>query len=211
MRIILARHGETNWNKEGRIQGLSDLELNDTGRTQAEELAKALQKEKVAIIYSSPLKRARDTAQAINQFHNVELLSHDGLREIDAGEVDGLTYAELQTYYGDFFKKWMANCATVRPPGGCTVPEVQERAWAAIEEIVTKEKPRFSGNKDGVVVVVAHFFPIRTILCKIFDLDVSECKRIRLDLASICILDFTPDRIELVRMNEACHWKEGDR
>ena len=166
-------------------------------------------KEKISIIYTSPLKRARDTAQAINQFHNVEISPHDGLKEIDAGEVDGLTYGELMTYHSDFFKKWMANCASVRPPGGSTIPEVQERAWGAIEEIITKEKQRIAGSEDGVIVVAAHFFPIRTILCKILDLDLSECKRIRLDLASICILDFTPDRIEIVRMNEVCHLKEG--
>lgn len=211
MRIILVRHGETNWNSEGRIMGLSDIELNKKGVKQAELLALSLKSEKIASIYTSPLRRARETAHKINYYHQVAITSLDGLREIDAGKIDGLTYIEIKRHYGDFFEKWMENCATVRPPGGCTVPEVQEQAWSAIQEILNREKPNLSVSDDRVVLVVSHFFPIRTILCKVLDIDLSECRRIRLDIASISIIDFHDDRMELVKMNDICHWKEDDR
>jgi len=106
MRLILARHGETDMNKLGRIQGISDLALNDTGERQAEALAHALENEKVEAIYTSPLKRARDTAHAIGRCHQVEIIPLFGLRELDAGEVDGLTYEEMRVHYGDFLEKW---------------------------------------------------------------------------------------------------------
>ena len=124
MRLVLVRHGETDWNKTRRIQGISDLELNETGRKQAEALAQALRNEKVEAIYSSPLKRASDTAQAIGRYHAVEIVTLFGLRELDAGEVDGLTYKEMAIQFGDFLEKWIKDCTSVRPPGGCSFPRM---------------------------------------------------------------------------------------
>ncbi|MFC1924252.1 histidine phosphatase family protein, partial [Chloroflexota bacterium] len=88
MRLILVRHGETSWNYQGRIQGCrSDTELSQKGRAQAEKIAIALRREKLGAVYSSTLRRARDTAQAIAQDCQLEVrLNHD-LREIDAGEL----------------------------------------------------------------------------------------------------------------------------
>jgi len=209
MRIIIVRHGETNWNREGRVMGLSDLELNENGKNQAELMAQSLSRGNVASIYTSPLKRALETAHIINRFHQVKITTLDGLRELDAGEVDGLTYHEIQKYYGDFFERWMNNCAVVRPPGGCTVLDVQNQAWAAMQEIIRREKARLQENEGKAIIVVSHFFPIRAILCKAMNLDLSQIRRIRLDLASISILDFNDDGIELTQMNDVCHWKEG--
>ena len=206
MRLVLVRHGETEWNKEGRVQGLSDLELNETGRRQAQAAALALRDEKVEAIYTSPLKRARDTAYAIAGYHKVDVVSLDGLREIDVGEVDGLTYAEMVSYYGDFFEKWMKDCTSVCPPGGSSMPELQERVWAAIEEILARHRGMESGNDEaGVVLAVCHFFPILSILCMVLGLDLSQCRRMKLDLASITILDFNPERTVLVCLNDTCH------
>ena len=208
MRIVLVRHGETEWNKLGRIQGISDLGLNETGRRQAKALAQALKNEMVEAIYTSPLKRARDTAYAIARHHQVEVVILFGLRELDAGEVDGLTYEEMRIQYGDFLERWITDCTAVRPPGGCTLHELQDQAWASIQEIIKRQHQMAAEgeeNEKGVVVVVAHFFPILSILCKALGLDLSECRRMRLDLASMCTLDFNPSRTVLVSLNDTCH------
>ncbi|UCG83866.1 MAG: histidine phosphatase family protein [Dehalococcoidia bacterium] len=212
MRLVLVRHGETDWNRARRIQGISDLEMNETGREQAEALARALRDEKVEAIYTSPLKRARDTAHAIGRHHQVEIVTLFGLRELDAGEVDGLTYKEMATQYGDFLEKWMSDCSSVRPPGGCTLPELQEQVWSAIEEILKRQLPRENNKQkdnEGVVLAVTHFFPILSIISRAIGLDLSECRRLRLDLASLCTLDFNPSRTVLVSFNDTCHLREG--
>ena len=103
MKLILVRHGETDWNKQRRVQGLSNLGLNETGRKQADALAQVLRKEKVDAIYASPLRRARETAQAISRFHKVEVVTIDGLKELDVGEVDGMTYEEMKVHHSEFF------------------------------------------------------------------------------------------------------------
>ncbi len=212
MRLILVRHGETEWNRLRRIQGISDQELNETGRKQAEALAQAMKDKDVTAIYASPLKRAQDTAHAIGRHHAVEIVTLFGLREMDAGEVDGLTYKEMAVQYGDFLEKWMRDCSSVRPPGGCTLPELQDQVWGAIEEIIERQRTHEADRKPapgGVVVAVSHFFPILTTLCKVLGQSISECRRMRLDLASLCILDFNPSRTVLVSMNDTCHLREG--
>jgi broad specificity phosphatase PhoE len=208
MRLILVRHGQTEWNRLRRIQGISDQGLNETGRKQAEALAEALKDKKVAAIYTSPLKRARDTAQAIGRHHAAEIVTLLGLREMDAGEVDGLTYKEMAVRHGDFLEKWMKDCASVRPPGGCSLPELQDQVWEAIEGIVDRQRAQEADRKPDpseVVIVVSHFFSILTVLCKVLGQSISECRRMRLDLASLCTLDFEPSRIVLVSMNDTCH------
>ena len=210
MRIVLARHGETDWNLQGRVQGRTDIELNETGRKQAEAMARALRNVPVKAVYASPLKRARDTASAISRFHRVDVATLDGLREIDAGEVDGLTYEEMSSQYGDFFEKWISDCTSVRPPGGCTLSEVQDQAWGAIQEILTRHSTT-AGSSDGgedTVIAVAHFFPILSIVCRALGLELSECRRLKLDLASISVLDFSTSTTVLASFNDTCHWRE---
>lgn len=211
MRLVLARHGETEWNRVHRIQGLTDLEMNEKGRKQAWALAQALSNQKVQAIYTSPLRRARDTARLIAEPHGLDVVVLQGLREMDAGEIDGLTYKDMRERYGDFFEKWMEDCSAVRPPGGCTLDELQEQAWAAVQEILARHEqdpPEAGAREDGVVIAVTHFFPILSILCKALGLDLSECRRMRLDLASTCTLDFEPSRVILVSMNNTCHLRE---
>jgi len=212
MRLILVRHGQTEWNRLRRIQGISDQGLNETGLRQAEALAEALSDKNVAAIYTSPLKRARETALAIGRHHAAEEVTLPGLREMDAGEVDGLTYQEMAVWHGDFLQKWMRDCSSVRPPGGCTLPELQDQVWDAIEEIVERQGAREAGRKPDtgeVVIVVSHFFSIMMTLCKVLGQSISECRRMRVDLASLCTLDFEPSRTVLVSMNDTCHLRKS--
>ena len=208
MRLILVRHGATDWNQQRRVQGLSNLGLNETGRGQAEALAQSLKDVKVDAIYTSPLRRAQETARAISRFHQVEVVTIDGLKELDVGAVDGLTYEEMRIHHSEFFTKWMADFTSVRLPGGGTVPELRDQCCAAIQDIVKKQQPgrgEKSGDEDKVVVAVTHFFPIMCIICNTLGLDLSYCRRLRLDVASMCTLELNPERAVLVSFNDTCH------
>jgi probable phosphoglycerate mutase len=214
MRLILARHGQTDWNKERRILGRSDLELNETGRKQAGALAEALKNVGVRAIYTSPLKRTLETASVIGRQHKVDVIALKGLREIDAGEVDGLTYQEMMVSHSDFLEKWIRDCTSVTPPGGCSLQEVQDGAWSAVQDILAQEREsaaRGLEDEDRTVVAVTHFFPILSIVVRAIGLPLSECRRIKLDLASISVLDFTPTNVVLASLNDTCHLKEGGR
>jgi len=208
MRLILVRHGETDWNQQRRVQGLSNLGLNEKGRKQAEALAQALRYEKLDAIYTSPLRRARETAQAISRFHRVEVVSHDGLKELDVGEVDGMNYEDMKIHHSEFFAKWMADFTAVRLPGGGYLPELQDKCCGAVQGIVKSE---CEISLDRVAIAVTHFFPILCIICNALGLELYHSRRLRLDLASMCVLDFNPTRPVLVSWNDTCHLREAVR
>lgn len=202
MRLILVRHGQTQWNRENRAIGHTDIELNEEGSKQAQELASALNGERVAAIYSSPLRRALDTAQAIARFQRGQVKVDDAFIEMDAGEMDGLTYEEMRDRYGEFLKEWMRNPCSLAMPGGECLGDVQHRAWQGVEMIL-KDHP------EDAVIVVSHNFAILCIICRALGIDLSQFRRLRLYLASISILDFGKRGTTLMRFNDTCHLQTG--
>ncbi len=208
MRLILARHGQTDWNKQRRIQGRSDIELNEVGRSQVEMLSQALRGEQVSAIYSSPLKRARYTAEAIARFHDTPAVTLQGLQEIDAGQVDGMTYEEMDRHHSEFLAKWVEDCSSVAPPGGCSLPQLQDEVWEAIQYICFRHAGRSGYGRTSereTVVAVAHFFPIVIAVCRVLGLPLSECRRLKLEVASITRLNFNEDVTVLSSWNDTCH------
>jgi broad specificity phosphatase PhoE len=105
--ILLARHGETDWNREGRFQGHADPPLNRTGRAQAVDLSVALMAEQLAAVYSSPLRRALETAEVLAASHGFEPVPVDDLREVDVGSWSGLTRAEVEERFPAQFARWL--------------------------------------------------------------------------------------------------------
>ena len=105
--ILLARHGETDWNREGRFQGHADPPLNRTGRAQAVDLSVALMAEELAAVYSSPLRRALETAEVVAASHGLEPIPVDDLREVDVGSWSGLTRAEVEERFPEQFARWL--------------------------------------------------------------------------------------------------------
>jgi len=198
MRLILVRHGQTQWNKESRALGHADIELTEEGRRQAQGLALALKGESVAAIYSSPLRRALETADAIARFHRGKVEVVDAFVELDAGELDGLTYDEMRDRYGEFLKEWMRDACSLAMPGGECLEDVQYRAWQGVETLA-------KNHNEDVVVLVSHNFTILCILCMALGLHLSQFRRLRPNLASISILDFGERGISLVRFNDTCH------
>ncbi|MEE9144678.1 MAG: histidine phosphatase family protein [Candidatus Binatia bacterium] len=175
MEIILLRHGETDWNFQGRCQGVSDPDLNETGIRQAEEIAERLQLEKIDAIYSSASKRSLRTAEAICQLHGLGATVDDEFRELDHGEFEGLTFTEIRATYPDFIRKWRDEPVELLLPGGERLIDVDTRVWAGINRIIKCHRP------GETVVIVSHNFPILAILCRITKTSFNQYRTFHLD------------------------------
>jgi broad specificity phosphatase PhoE len=152
-RILLARHGETDWNRVGRWQGHADPPLNDTGRRQAAELAEHLIGDGVCAVYASDLRRARETARVVADRLGLAVVPDPALREIDVGSWSGLTREEVRERYPDGFARWLDGEIG---HDGETREQLTERVVAAVERIA-------DAHPDEIVLVVTHGGAIRAL------------------------------------------------
>jgi broad specificity phosphatase PhoE len=196
MELLLIRHGETDWNKERKVQGFSDIDLNDVGLHQAQRLALSLKNHNIHVIYSSPLIRARKTAQIINQYHNAPIHLEDNLMEMNQGDFEGLSFQELMTREKVFLGKWISDPASVKMPNGESLTELQARAWKVIENIIFKHVN---------ALVVSHSFTIASILCKIKDINLSKFRTVHVDTASKTIVRFMNGAASIELFNDRIH------
>jgi len=139
-RIVAVRHGETAWNVDTRIQGQLDIELNATGRWQAERLARALADEPLDAIYASDLARAFDTARALAAGRALELCADAGLRERGFGHFEGLTYTEIERRHPEGARRWRERDADFAPEGGESLARFQARAVAAVAALAARHR-----------------------------------------------------------------------
>jgi broad specificity phosphatase PhoE len=134
-RLFLARHGETDWNRQGRWQGQENVPLNAAGREQAMALSASLKKEPLAAVYSSTLRRAIETAQVVAAQHKLNVCRDERLNEINLGDWEGLTRKEIKTRYPELLEQWEADPYGVKPPNGESIAEVERRVIAVLQEI----------------------------------------------------------------------------
>jgi len=199
VRLFLVRHGETAWNRDKRIQGArSNTPLNQSGFEQADRLANLLRQEGLDAAYSSPLKRAMDTAQVIAKECRIPLSVVPEFREIDAGELDGLTTREMGSRYATFWEDWSQGDPSTRLPSGESLEELQNRAWWAVERILER-------HVDGAAVMVAHMFTNMVVIAKAIDLDLRHVLHLRQDTAAVNIVEFSTQRNVLTLLNDTCH------
>jgi 2,3-bisphosphoglycerate-dependent phosphoglycerate mutase len=149
VRVLLARHGETVSNVEGRWQGQTDSPLTERGLAQARELARALANEPLAAIYTSDLGRAFNTAQEVARLQHLEVTKEPRLRELDVGRWTGRLGAEIRESEPDLIALWRERPADLQIPGGETLAQAQQRALAVIDESL----PRHQGQ---TVVIITH-------------------------------------------------------
>jgi broad specificity phosphatase PhoE len=185
MRILLVRHGETDWNRQGRCQGATDLDLNETGVRQAEKVAADLTKEEIHVVYSSNLKRAIQTARVICRPHGLAVTIDDGFRELHHGKLEGLTLSDIQVAFPDFIQKWRQAPADLLIPGGERLVDVAGRAWEGMNRIVQCQR------SDATVVVVSHNFPILAILCRITGVHLDRYRSFHIDPCNVTHLSYT--------------------
>ena len=183
--ILIARHGQSDWNVAKRWQGHADRPLTDKGREQARVLADRLAHIELDAVYSSDLRRAHETAAVVAESQSLELRQLQELREVDVGSWSGLTRAEAEKQFPEGFDRWKEGF-----PGwtdGETYEAMTDRVLGAIRQI--------SGEHDGErVLVVAHGGPIRAIHAAALELDVHAYRRLRpvepnARLSAVCFVD----------------------
>ena len=200
MNLILVRHGQTESNKLGRIQGINDSPLTDVGREQAEAAARALASDAPFALYSSPLTRAKQTARAIGSRPDIQPVEVQELVEMDVGEFEGLSGPQLRERFPDVMRSWDKDPASTVMPGGESLYDVRDRAWPAVKSLAER-------HESDTVVAVTHNFTIHTIVCATLDMPLNNFRKLRIDLGAITRLEITPARTTLVSLNETWHLK----
>jgi alpha-ribazole phosphatase len=201
VRLILVRHGETNWNAQSRYQGQANVPLNDLGQQQAAALAHRLARHEVTAVHASDLLRARQTAQVIALPHRLPVQEEPRLREMSFGDWEGLTYAEIQERDAGRMADWFADPVCVAPPGGETLDQVAGRARSALDAIVETDI-------DQTVVLVSHGGLLRVLICLSLGIDIRHHWRFRLDVASLSEIALYEGAAVLTYLNDRHHLKD---
>lgn len=196
--ILIARHGESDWNRSKRWQGFADRPLTDLGRRQAVELAARLEGTELDAVYSSDLRRARDTADAVARSKDLEVRTTSDLREVDVGSWSGLTRAEAEAQYPDAYRRWLQGGEGW--DDGETYEELGERVVRAIQQIAKQ-------HEGARVLVVAHGGTIRAIHAAALGVDVHTYRRIQrvepnATLSAVCV--------DEGRLTELCRTEDLD-
>lgn len=182
LRLILVRHGETPWNREHRVQGGgSDTELGERGKDQARQIAAALRGEKIVAIYSSPLRRAHETAQAIAAYHATEIVLEPRLRELHTGELEGVLVDTLRKSLFQYMVERGEGRGFPRLPGGESLNDLHQRVAPAVESIVRR-------HSEGVVVIVSHYFALATAICSLMQMPLGHMGKLRLEPGGTSVL-----------------------
>jgi broad specificity phosphatase PhoE len=198
--LILARHGETEWNVEKIYRGRTDVNLDEVGVKQAELLGKYLHTWKLEAIYSSPLKRALDTANIIACYQKIGVQIAGGLIDFDYGEWQSLPEQEVKRLYPTLHNEWHNNPHKVRMPGGESLENVRKRAIEVVDDVLSKYR--------GSVVLVSHRVVIKVLICSLLGLDNSHFWNIKQDVGGITIFDYVDERFVSTRHNDTSHLRE---
>ena len=199
MRLIVVRHGETQYNIENRITGQSDVPLSPLGERQAKRVGAYLASEKIDSIVSSDLQRARTTAQAIAHPHTILVQEDADLREIAMGEWEGHNGTEIKERFAESQAKWRTDATNYAIPGGGeNLIQVQARIVRAIERWYTH-------SPEATVVWVTHGGIIGLLACHLLGLDVNRRWQFRHDNASITEFWIRDERVTMAHLNETAH------
>jgi len=197
-RLLLVRHGDTELNSAERYWGRSDVDLSAAGLRQAEKLRDHLAIEKIDAIYASNLRRASVTAETIASRHQLAVITCAELCEIDFGELEGLTFEEISRLYPEVTRLWVERSPRLKFPGGESFVEFNQR--------VSKFLRRLEKHAaEEAVLIVAHSGVLRTLMCHLLGLELHRRWQIRLDLASLSILETHQQGAILSLLNSTSH------
>ncbi len=198
MKLILVRHGETGWNREGRNQGQTQTGLNSEGIRQAHNLGQALRHFPLYALYSSPLPRAVQTAETIGSALSLPIISLPGLMEMDLGMLDGLTNEEMREQFPELLDLWRNDPSSVQMPDGESLQQVLIRARRTVEKIRQE-------SADKNAAAVTHNFVIGVLVLHVLGLPLSNFQSLRIELGSISIIEHHRGRWRLLSLNETLH------
>ena len=178
MRLHLLRHGETDLNAAGRLQGSTDSLLTDLGRRQARDIAVASVAWRPVALYASPLRRAHDVARQIADLTGLAAAPEPRLTEMDMGALEGVTVQQMRDDWPDLYRNWRRDAASVTMPGGESLGDVQRRALSAVAEWETRY------GAGDTIIAVTHNFTIRSIVAAVLKMPLANINYMELSLGS---------------------------
>jgi broad specificity phosphatase PhoE len=204
LEIMLVRHGETDWNVSEVFRGRADVELNETGIMQARRLGEYLSGAKIGAVYSSPLKRAAETAGAIAGHQAVEVNIVRGLIDFDYGKWQGLSHQEVKVRYKELYEAWLNRPGQIRMPAGESLDDVRERVMGVVSDIMKR-------YGEGRLVLVSHRVVSKVLICALLGLDNSHFWNIRLDACGITTFSHEGGKFILTGHNDTSFLKDIER
>ncbi len=191
LELLLIRHGQTDWNLDRRVMGRQPIGLNETGRSQVQDLALALKELPIDHIYASPLQRTQESAEILNQNRNLSPIFHESLREIEYGIWVGKTFDEVRKakdYSDPYANPHLPVCES-----GESLNQVRDRAVSFTEELRQKT--------EGRILLVSHADWIKTVVLHYLNLPLSQLRSLRIDNASLSYLAFDETQTRVITVN----------
>jgi len=201
--LYLVRHGATDNNllHPPRLQGRADVELSDEGAAQAEQAGRFLAGLPIAAVYSSPLRRARQTSEAIARPHGLDVRSVDALIECDVGEWEGCTWPDIEREHPDAYRRFVTDPSRFGYLGGENLAQVLERVSPAFTQLMSE-------NLGGQIVVTAHNVVNRAYLGSLLDIPIAKRRSVPQDNCCINVIRFRNDRSKVLTVNGLFHLEE---
>jgi len=181
IKLIFIRHPATNWDKQQRYLGITDVGLNRKGQEQTELIANYLKNKNISAVYSSNLIRASRVASIIAKHHSLEVKNDEGLNEIDFGSWEGMTFDQILKKYPKMARKYLSDPLKVKIPKGESLLKFRNRVNKILKKIITQEK--------GAVAIITHAGVNRIIICNLLKFPLSYFWRIKQDIGAINIIE----------------------
>ncbi len=201
--IILVRHGETEWNVAEIFRGRIDIELNETGIKQAELLAEYLSHLKIDAIFSSPLKRALQTAEIMAGCHQLDVNIAPGLTDFNYGKWQGLSHQEVKDKYKELYEGWINRPDNVKMPSGESLSSVRKRAMEVVTKVIAM--------LEKTVVLVSHRVVNKVLICALLGLDNSHFWKIKQDTGGITTFTYENEQFILTKHNDTAYLAPIDK
>ena len=201
VKIILIRHGETDWNKEQVFRGKIDVPLNQRGLAQARGVKEALAEIVIDALYASPLARAFDTARVLAEGRNLKIRAEEGLSDVDFGLWQAVSKGKVKEDYPDLYGTWLTDPHLVTMPRGENLLKVQKRSMAALERAI-------DSNPGKTIAIVSHRVINKVILCTVLGLELSRFWHVKQDTCAINRFEHDNGSYYLTLLNDTCHLKE---
>jgi len=199
-RIIIVRHGRTEWNRVERFRGRADLNLDEVGIKQAEAAAARIAEWQVSAVYSSPLHRALTTAKILVRPFNLKVKLLPGIIDIDYGEWQGLSPEEASAQYGDLYSIWLTSPHQVKFPCGESLDEVRERVASAVDSLIAQ-------HPKETIVLVSHKAVCQILILSLLALDNSHFWEITQDVCAVNVFEVRGGVPSALLINDTCHLK----
>jgi alpha-ribazole phosphatase len=197
-KLLLVRHGETELKSSQRYWGKTDVNLGTEGLNQAKQLRDRLTSEKIDRVYSSKMQRALVTAQTIALAHQIPVVGCPELNEVDFGEIEGLNFDEINQRFPEVARMWINRSPDLAYPNGETLTQMEAR-------VAKFRESRLQQADNETILIVAHAGILRSLICQLLKLDMPHRWNLRLDLASLSIIETYSDNAILCLFNDTSH------